>query len=101
MDDLWVPPLRLNVVGDKCQLSLAGWASGRGATLLEAADDLIENLLSLGLKLRSSGLVVSSEMPPLDLRLFEFVHALTDIAAEGGDVRRHVFGVSRDPALEG
>jgi hypothetical protein len=96
-----MPALRLREVGDQCQLSLAGWASGRGDTLQEAADDLVQNLLVLSMKLRSSGLVVSSELPPLDLRLYEFVQDLARIAAEGGDVRGRVFGVAADPALEG
>jgi hypothetical protein len=96
VDEQWMPPLRLKVVAGVCQLSLAGWATGRGATLQAAGDDLVENLLKLARKLRETGVVVSPELPPLDLRLLEFTDHLLQIEAERGDVRARVFGTAAD-----
>jgi hypothetical protein len=41
---------------------------------------------------RSSGFRISCELGPIDLRLFEFIHELGEIAAGGGDIRERVFG---------
>jgi len=43
--------------------------------------------------------VVSSEVPPVDLRLLEFTHDLLRVEAEGGDVHARVFGFATDRAL--
>jgi hypothetical protein len=95
----WMPPLRLKEVRGQCELSLVGWGAGRGHTLQAAGDDLVENLLTLARTLRKTGVVVSSELPPLDLRLLEFTHDLLRVQAEGGDVHARVFGFATDRAL--
>ena len=46
-----------------------------------------------------TGMVVSSEVPPVDLRLLEFTHDLLRVQAEGGDVHARVFGFATDRAL--
>jgi hypothetical protein len=91
-----MPPLRLKEVAGECRLSLSSWATGRGATLQAAGDDLVENLLAVARKLRETGVVVSTELQPLDLRLIEFTQDLLRIAAVGGDVRARVFGIPAD-----
>ena len=41
---------------------------------------------------RSGGFRFAPELGPPDLRRFDFLHELGEIAAAGGDIRGHVFG---------
>ena len=76
---------------DGCvRLHLGGLARGEGASLQEAADDLIHSLLRLVLAFRSSGFRASTEVGA-DLETMNFLHELGEIAAAGGDIREHVF----------
>jgi hypothetical protein len=88
----WTPELRVIETGGRCRLRLGGLAHGDGNTLQDAADDLIRRLLGIALSCRSSGFRVSCELGPVDLRWFEFIHELGEIAAAGGDIRERVFG---------
>lgn len=88
----WTPRLEVVEAGDQCRLRLGSLAYGDGHTLQEAADDLVRRLLGVALSWRSDGVRVSSELGPIDLRLFEFIHELGEIAAAGGDIRERVFG---------
>lgn len=97
MSDHWVPALRIWETGDRCRLWLGSFAYGDGGSLQEAADDLVRRLLSLNMALRSgSGIRLSAELGPIDLRWYEFLHELGEIAAGGGDVRARVFGCEAD-----
>jgi hypothetical protein len=90
--DGWTPPLRIHERKGSCRLWLGSYAFGDGATLQEAADALVARLLSLALSFRSpAGVRVSPELGPPDLRWFEFVYELGEIAAAGGDIRSRVF----------
>jgi len=89
-----MPPLCLKEVAGQCELSLAGWATGRGESLQAAGDNLVANLLVLARRVRDTNVVVSSEMPRLDLRMLELMDELLCIAADGGDVRARVFGAA-------
>ena len=92
MIEPWTPALSVRDVGGHCRLSLGGHAHGEGATLQEAADDLVRRLLTLAMALRSgAGLRVSPEVPGVDLRWFEFLYELGAIAARGEDIRARVF----------
>jgi hypothetical protein len=71
---------------------LEGHGQGDGATLQEAADDLIAFLLRMTLAWRGCSFRVPAELGPPDLRWFEFVYELGEIAAAGGDIRGRVFG---------
>jgi hypothetical protein len=88
----WTPALEVVESDGTCQLRLGSVAHGDGHTLQEAADDLVRRLLGLALSWRSDGFRVSCELGPIDLRLFEFIHELGEIAAAGGDIRERVFG---------
>jgi hypothetical protein len=88
----WTPGLEVVEGEGTCRLRLGSLAHGDGHTLQEAADDLVRRLLGLALSWRSGGFRVCSELGPIDLRLFEFIHELGEIAAAGGDIRERVFG---------
>ena len=92
MTEPWTPALSIREVGGRCRLDLGGHAHGEGATLQEAADDLVRRLLALAMSLRSgAGFRVSPEVPGVDLRWFEFLYELGAIAARGEDIRARVF----------
>jgi hypothetical protein len=88
----WTPALSVRDVAGRCRLSLGGYVHGEGATLQEAADDLVRRVLAQAMSLRSEkGFRVSPEGPGVDLRWFEFLYELGTIAARGGDIRGRVF----------
>ena len=80
----------------RCRLHLGRYAHGDGETLQDAGDDLVSRLLSLAMCFRS-GFTASTELPPPELRWFDFVYELSEIAARGGDVRERIFGSSGTP----
>jgi hypothetical protein len=85
--------LHFHAAGGRCRLSLGGYTYGDGSTLQEAADDLVARLLMLAKSFRSgAGFVYSSEVPPLDVRWYEFLYELGEMAARGEDIRPRVFG---------
>jgi hypothetical protein len=85
-----MPALTITELGDRVRLSLGGLAHGEGASLQDAADDLVRSILRLVLALRSNGFGVSRELCP-DLDTMSYLHELGEIAAAGGDIRAHVF----------
>jgi hypothetical protein len=85
-----MPVLNVTEAGGRVRLDLGGFARGEGASLQDAADELIRRLLELALALRSNGCGVSRELSP-DLATIEFLHELAEIAAAGGDIRERVF----------
>jgi hypothetical protein len=87
------PPLEIRQVAGRVRLQLGALANGEGATLQEAADDLVARVLVLVMAFRSSGIgPVSSEAPLPDPALLSFLYELGDIAAAGGDIRERLFG---------
>jgi hypothetical protein len=85
------PSLTVTESAGLARLQLAGVAYGEGASLQEAADDLICRLLELVIAFRSSGWTVSCEVRP-DLETIAFLYELGELAAAGGDIRACVFG---------
>jgi hypothetical protein len=92
VDDRWTPSLLLRERDGRCLLSLGGVARGEGDTLQVAADDLIARLLDIALRLRASGITVTSELGPPDTRMLDFLWSVGELAAQGGDVRGYVLG---------
>jgi hypothetical protein len=92
MEDRWTPPLAVREHGGRCRLWLAGEAWGDGATLQQAADDLIARVLRHALALRSSGFTSTRDIAAHDQAWLEFLYDVSEIAARGGDVRGRVFG---------
>jgi len=96
MDDHWTPELSLHERGGSCRLSLGCHVYGEGATLQEAADDLVARLLTLAMCLRSgNGITVSSEIPVPDLRWLDFVYELGE---RGVDIRERLFATDEHQA---
>lgn len=85
-----MPVLTITELGERVRLSLGGLAHGEGASLQDAADDLVRSLLRLVLALRSNGFGVSRELCP-DVETIGYLQELGEIAAAGGDIRAHVF----------
>ena len=67
-------------------------AYGEGATLQEAADDLVARVLVLVMAFRSSGIgPVSGEGPMPDLAMLDFLYELGEIASANGVSRLYLF----------
>jgi hypothetical protein len=88
----WNPPLHVETCGESCRLVLTGVSHGNGATLQDAADDLVARLLGIVLAVRTSGLRFPAELGPPDARVLEFLWELGELAARGEDIRGRVFG---------
>jgi len=86
-----MPDLTIRETGGRVCLTLGGFAQGEGASLQEAADELIRRILVLASAFRSSGCSASSEVVA-DFEALSFLHELGELAAAGGDVRGLVFG---------
>jgi hypothetical protein len=87
------PTLEVRQVAGRVRLLLGSVAYGEGATLQEAADDLVARVLVLVMAFRSGGIgPVSSEVPRPDLAMLEFLYELGEIAAADGDIRERLFG---------
>jgi hypothetical protein len=85
-----MPALTITEAGDRIRLQLGGFARGEGASLQEAADELVRSILRLVIALRSSGFQVTSEFRA-DLETIDFLHQLGEVAATGDDIRSHLF----------
>ncbi|MFL5950556.1 MAG: hypothetical protein ACJ74M_03035 [Gaiellaceae bacterium] len=93
MAEGWAPPLRLcERDNGSCRLTLVGLTHGDGDTLQDAADDLVARLLEILSFVRVAGFPVSTEFPPPDPRLMEYVWRLGDHVWRGSDIREHLFG---------
>jgi hypothetical protein len=87
----WAPPLSLRETAHGCRLSLSGVGHGHGATLQDAADELVSRVLDVALAVRVGGLTCTSGLVP-DLHSVEFLHEVAEVALQGGDVRGLVLG---------
>ena len=90
MSEPWIPSLTVREHGRCCRLYLAGDAWGDGATLQEAADDLVARVMRLARAIRTGGWTWAQELGPPDWRWLDFLYELGEIAERGGDVRRRV-----------
>jgi hypothetical protein len=86
-------PLSLTVQesSGRVRLCLGGLAHGDGATLQDAADDLVQRLLTYAMAFRASGFRTPAELGPPDLAAMDFLYELGEIAAAGGDIRSRLF----------
>jgi hypothetical protein len=76
------------------RLGVDGLFSGEGATLQEAADELVWKILVAAMALRSEGITSCSAALRPDMSLVAFLWELGDIAAAGGDIRNRLFSSS-------
>jgi hypothetical protein len=91
-----MPPLVIQENGGRCRLRLGGDAWGDGATLQEAADDLVARVMRHAMALRTGGFACPRELCPPDARWLEFLYEVGEIAARGGDVRQRIVGTPDD-----
>jgi len=90
MSEPWIPPLTVREHDHRCRLYLAGDTWGDGATLQEAADDLVARVTRLARAIRTGGWTCAHELGAPDRRWLEFLYELGEIAERGGDIRRRV-----------
>jgi hypothetical protein len=90
----FTPTLRVEELADRIRLNLDGFLSADGATLQEAADELVRRMLLAVMALRSGGISGLSAVSRLDMTLVVFLWELGEIAAAGGDIRERLFGPS-------
>jgi hypothetical protein len=86
------PPLTVQELPGRVRLWLGTLSHGTGATLQDAADDLVQRLLDSAMALRTRGLPASSELGPPDPAAVGLLYELGEIAASGGDIRSRLFG---------
>jgi hypothetical protein len=87
----YTPSLIVTEREGRVRLQLAGIAQGNGASLQEAADDLVRRVLAMAMAFRAGGFRISTEVRP-DLETMSFLYELGALAAAGGDIRVRLFG---------
>jgi hypothetical protein len=91
VDRPW-PALRVSEVGGRVRLGLDGFGDVEGATLQEAADELVAQLLRVAIALRAGGVgPVCSECSP-DTAALDLIWTFGEMAATGHDPRELLFG---------
>jgi hypothetical protein len=90
----FTPTLRVGEVDGRIRLGLDGFFSVEGATLQEAADELVRMMLVAVMALRSGGISGFGAVSRPDMPLVVFLWELGEIAAAGGDIRERLFGPS-------
>ena len=88
---VYAPVLSVSEHAGRVRIELGGLAHGNGASLQEAADDLVRRVLAMALAFRSTGWRVSAEFHA-DPDSMNFLYELGEFASAGGDVRRRLFG---------
>jgi hypothetical protein len=77
-------PLPLTVQESPGRVRLGSLAYGEEPTLQDAADDLVQRLLTYVRASRATGIQRSRELAPPDLATMDFLHELGELAAAGG-----------------
>jgi hypothetical protein len=85
-------PLTVQESPGRVRLCLGNLAHGDGPTLQDAADDLVQRLLTHVMAFRANGIRTPAELGPPDLAAMNFLYELGEVAAAGGDIRGRLFG---------
>jgi len=95
-DDMseFAPTLRVDEIGGLVRLTLDRFFSAEGATLQEAADELVWKMLVVVMAFRSNGLSNLGAVSRPDMEVVGLLYELDGIAASGGDIRERLFGPS-------
>jgi hypothetical protein len=80
-------------VGGRVRLSLFGLRHAGGATLQEAADELVRRMLLIAMAFRADGIGRMFYAYRPDPDALEFICELDEIAARGEDIRERLFGL--------
>ena len=83
----FVPTLTVTRRDTDVCISLGALATGRGATLDEAEEDLVRRLRAAAVAVHDYGMLSGTEGPPPDIAALSFLYELGEIAAAGGDIR--------------
>jgi hypothetical protein len=92
----WVPELRLHETGAGCRLTLVGVTYGSGATLQEAADDLVRRVLDVALTMRSRGFGARAGLGAPNTRVLDFLWEVGERAARDHDVRSFILAATQE-----
>jgi hypothetical protein len=76
-------PLTVQELPGRVRLWRGGLAHGDGPTLQDAAEDLVQRLLTYAMAVRASGFRVSPELGPPELAAMNLLYELGEIAAGG------------------
>jgi hypothetical protein len=79
-------------VGGRVRLSLVGFSHAEGATLQEAADELVRRMLLIAMAFRTDGIGKPYAYQP-DPDALQFIWELGEMAARGEDIRGLLFGL--------
>jgi hypothetical protein len=90
--ETWTPDLRISEVDGRLRLGLDGLGDVEGASLQEAGDALVAQLLEIAMAFRSGAIGPLSTECGIDHGLLEFIWRIGDIAAAGGEPRELLFG---------
>jgi hypothetical protein len=90
----FTPTLRVDEIAGQVRLSLDGFFSAEGATLQEAADELVRKMLVTLLAFRARGISGLGVMGRPDMKVVGFLREVGEFAAAGGDIRDRLFGSS-------
>lgn len=88
----WTPTLRIREADGRVRLGLDGLGDVDGATLQEAADELVAYLLRIASAVRAEGVGPPCSECFVDVAQLEFLWRLGDVAGAGRDPREMVFG---------
>jgi hypothetical protein len=86
----YTPALALTETDDRVRLSLGGLATGEGATLQEAGDELVRQMLVAAMAARAGEIRFSPALRPQP-GMLEYLWRLGRVAAAGGDIRTVIF----------
>jgi hypothetical protein len=88
------PPIRITEIDGRVRLGLPGFRDVDGATLQEAADALVAQLLHVSMALRASGVGPLSPECIADPAMLDFIWLLGEHTEAGGDPRDLLFGTN-------
>jgi hypothetical protein len=86
------PALRISEVDGRVRLGLDGFGEVEGATLQDAADELVVHLVRVAMALRAAGIGPICSECSLEFAHLDFLWKLGEAAAAGRDPREVLFG---------
>ncbi len=88
----YTPSVSVVDIDGRVRLGLAGFGHADGATLQEAADELVRRVLVIAMAVRAGDVSPRSTECMVDPPQLAFIWELGRIAASGGDIRSRLFG---------
>ena len=88
----FVPTVWVDEIAGRVRLGLDGVASADGATLQEAADELVWKILVAAMALRDNGITAFGTACRPKQEVLDLLWEVGRLAAVGGDIRERLFG---------